>query len=105
MKELFEILKSHNCINDIPIDDLINVFINEDNSQYAIAMVGKGKLVLKNKQDNKFEKFDCINNYFNISDATECSEICKSVGSDKMYCDKCFACALKKLNTGELNLK
>jgi hypothetical protein len=105
MKELFEILKANNCINNIPIDDLTALFVNKDNSQYDIAMVGKGKIVLKDKTNNKFEKFDCVCNYFDVGSNTECIDICKCIGCEQTLCDRCFACASNKLNTGELNVK
>lgn len=105
MKELFEIMKSCNCINNIPIDELTAIFLNQDYSQYDIAMVGKGKVVLKDKQSNKFEKLDCICNYFDIGSNTDCVDIRQCVGCSESTCDQCYRCALKKLNTGDLSLK
>ena len=67
MIDIFTILQNANCINGINITELTDLFVNGNYNVYDIAMVGKGKVVLKNKTENKFEKLDCVCNYFDTN--------------------------------------
>ena len=106
MKEVFEIINNCNCINNIPIDDLNKLFIENCTEVYDISMIGKGKIVLKNKQDNKFVKLDCICNCFDVGNNTDCVDIRRCIGcSDNANCKECYKEALIKLDIGEMSLK
>ena len=107
MIDLFTILKNKNCINGIDISELIDLLVNKNTTTYDISMVGKGKIILKNKEDNKFEKLDCICSYFDTEDLTDCNDIKEQIIKDSRCpsCKECFTCALKKLEAGEISLK
>jgi hypothetical protein len=106
MIDIFTILASANKINGIDITDLMDVFVNNTSTIYDISMVGKGKIILKNKEDNKFEKLDCICSYFETNGCTDCTDIKNDIlKTECASCKHCFSCALKKLESGELSLK
>ena len=107
MIEIFSILQNNYHINGIRIEDLNALFLNNDTSVYSVSMIGKNKIILKNKEENKFEKLECICNYFDTHGETECADIMQKVtccGSSDS-CKDCFKCALRKLETGEMTLK
>jgi hypothetical protein len=69
-------------------------------------MIGKGKIVLKNKQDNKFVKLDCICKCFDVGSNEGCIDIRRCIGcSDNANCKECYKEALTKLDAGEMSLK
>jgi hypothetical protein len=108
MIDIFKILESANKINGIDINELTELFVNNNTNTYDIAMTGKGKVVLKNKEENKFEKLDCICTYFDMN-YTDCEDIknniIKKSCSACSSCKECYKCALKMLEKGELSLK
>lgn len=106
MIDIFTLLQNANNIGGIPISELVEVFLNNNTTNYDIAMIGKGKVILKSKTDNKFEKLDCICNYFDTGGCTDCTDI-KNRVTDKncASCKECYKCALQKLEKGELSLK
>ena len=106
MKEIFEIINNCNCINGIPIDDLNKLFIDNCTEMYDITMIGKGKVVLKSKQDNKFVKLDCIKESFDVGNNVDCVDIKRCIGcSEGANCRECYRETLLKLDTGEISLK
>lgn len=106
MIDIFTILQNANCINGINITELTDLFVNGNYNVYDIAMVGKGKVVLKNKTENKFEKLDCVCNYFDTNGCTECEDIKNNIMNQTCCsCKECYKCALIKLDKGELSLK
>ena len=105
MIDIFTILKSANCINGIDVSELIDILINGNTQVYDVAMIGKGKIILKNKEDNKFVKLDCICNYFDTGEFTDCNDIKNTYAKDCSTCKECFSCMLKKLETGDASLK
>lgn len=106
MIDIFTLLQNANNIAGIPISELVEVFLNNNTTNYDIAMIGKGKVILKSKTDNKFEKLDCICNYFDTDGCTDCTDI-KNKITEKgcASCKECYKCALQKLEKGELSLK
>ena len=106
MIELFSIIHGTYSINGISITDLNDLFNNNDTKTYEISMIGKNKIILKNKEDNKFEKLDCICNYFDIN-TNDCVDIKKNITccGDCDSCKECYKKALQKLESGELSLK
>lgn len=105
MIEIFALLQNAHNINGIAIEDLTNVFVNNDSSCYVITMIGKNKIILKNKEENKFEKLDCICNYFDTDGLTDCNDIKEKCTGKCDSCKECFKCALQKLESGEMTLK
>ena len=105
MIDIFTILKNANSIGGIDITELTDVLINGNTQVYDIAMIGKGKMILKNKEDNKFVKLDCICSYFDTDDITDCNDLKNTHTSGCSTCKDCFACMLRKLETGETSLK
>ena len=106
MIDIFTILENSNKINGIPITDLVELFVNNNTQLYDIAMTGKGKVVLKNKEENKFEKLDCICSCFETSSITDCEDIKNNIIKQPCSsCRECYKCALKMLERGELSLK
>ncbi len=106
MIEIFSILQNAYSINGIPIEELTNVFVNNNSDTYTISMIGKNKIILKNKEENKFEKLDCICNYFDTNGITDCCDITEQFCGGKCdSCKECYKCALQKLESGEMTLK
>lgn len=106
MIDIFTILANANCINGIPIQDLIDLFVNGNTQIYDIAMVGKGKVILKSKEENKFEKLDCVCSCFDTDDITNCNDIKEKVLKQScLSCKECYKCMLQKLEKGEASLK
>ena len=106
MIDIFTILENANKLNGIAITDLTELFINGNTQLYDIAMTGKGKVVLKNKEENKFEKLDCICSYFDTGSLTECEDIKNSLIKEPCSsCRECYKCALKMLEKGEVSLR
>ena len=106
MIEIFNLLKNSNKLNGIDINELTDLFVKGNSAVYDIGMIGKGKVILKNKEDNKFERLDCICTYFDTNGITDCNDIksqiiCESCPS----CRECYKHALEKLEKGELSLK
>ena len=105
MKEIFTLLQDSYSIAGIPIDELNKLFLNDDYSSYAVSMIGKDKIILKNKDENKFEKLECICNYFDVG-TTDCLTLSEQMtGRNCDSCKECFKCALRKLEAGEITLK
>lgn len=104
MIEIFEYMKSKNSVNGIDLIDLINLMNNNDTSIYDIALVGKGKIVLKSKKDNDFKQLSCFCNYFDYGDTTNCIDLQKSLGCNG-NCRECYKCILRKAENGEVSLK
>lgn len=105
MIDIFTILKNANSIGGIDISELTNVLVNGDTQVYDIAMIGKGKIILKNKEDNKFVKLDCICSYFDTDGITDCNDLKETLVPDCSTCKDCFKCMLKKLEAGTASLK
>lgn len=106
MIDIFTILKNANCINGISIDELTNLFVHNNYETYDISMVGKGKVILKSKAENKFEKLDCVCNYFDTNEIVNCEDIKNDILNQQCSsCKECYKCALMKLEKGELSLK
>ena len=105
MIEIFSIMHSCQNIKGISLEELNNVFINNNSDMYIISMIGKDKIILKNKEENKFEKLDCICNYFDLKNYTECNDIKKNCVKNCESCKDCFKYALQKLESGEITLK
>ncbi len=106
MKEIFTILQDSYSIAGISIDELNKLFLHDDHSTYTVSMIGKDKIILKNKDENKFEKLECICNYFDV-ETNDCLTLSGQV-TGKTSCDsckECFKCALRKLEAGEMSLK
>ena len=57
MKEIFTLLQDSYSIAGIPIDELNKLFLNDDYSSYAVSMIGKDKIILKNKTYLTFVSF------------------------------------------------
>lgn len=108
MIDIFEILNGKNMIaGTFHIDDLIELFLNDSTSKYAVSMVGKGNIILKDKEDNSFKKIECCSKYFNIddiSDGDECHRIKEVLGCSGS-CKQCYECALKKYKNGTATIK
>lgn len=105
MKEIFTLLQDSYSIAGISIDELNKLFLNEDYSTYMVSMIGKDKIILKNKDENKFEKLECICNYFDVS-TTDCITLQEqTTGKRCDSCKECYKCALRKLEAGEITLK
>lgn len=106
MIEIFSLLQNAYSINGIPIDELNKIFITNESTSYTISMIGKNKIILKNKDENKFEKLECICNYFDTNESTDCYDITeKFFGKKCDSCKECYKCALQKLETGDMSLK
>ncbi len=106
MIDIFTILANANCINGISISELTELFVNGNTTVYDIAMIGKGKVILKSKEENKFEKLDCICSYFDTGHCTDCTDIKQDIlNTECSSCKECYKCALIKLDKGELSLK
>ena len=58
MIDIFTILANANSINGIQISDLTELFVNGNTQIYNIAMIGKGKVILKSKEENLEVKED-----------------------------------------------
>lgn len=108
MIEVFTVMHNQYSINGISISALMDLFNKNDNSVYEIGMIGKNKIVLKNKEENKFVKLECICNYFDTNNITDCTDIKKKVlccedcnGS----CKDCYKKALQRLESGDMTLK
>ena len=102
--EIFEYIKNKNSVNGINLTDLINLIEHNDTSLYDIALVGKGKIVLKSKQDNDFKQLSCFCNYFDFGTTTNCIDLQKELGCSG-NCKNCYKCILKKAEEGEVSLK
>jgi hypothetical protein len=106
MIDIFTILANANSINGIQISDLTELFVNGNTQIYDIAMIGKGKVILKSKEENKFEKLDCICSYFDTEGLTDCTDIKEKIcKQDCGSCKECYKCILQKLEKGEISLK
>jgi hypothetical protein len=106
MIDIFTILANANSINGISITDLTDLFVNNKTNVYDIAMIGKGKVILKSKEENKFEKLDCVCSYFDTEGCTDCNDIKQNIMKiECSSCKECYKCALQKLDKGELSLK
>ena len=106
MIEIFSLMQSKYSINGISIDTLMDLFNRNDHSVYEIGMIGKNKIILKNKEENKFEKLECIHNYFDTDGITDCTDIKeKFCNKDCSSCKECYKCVLQKLESGEITLK
>ena len=106
MIDIFTILANANSINGIQISDLTELFVNGNTQIYDIAMIGKGKVILKSKEENKFEKLDCICAYFDTEGLTDCTDIKEKVCKQECSsCKECYKCMLQKLEKGEASLK
>ena len=105
MIEIFSIMHSSHNIAGISIEELNDVFINNNSTSYVITMIGKNKIILKNKEENKFEKLDCICNYFDTNGITDCNDIKEKCTGKCDSCKECFKCALQKLESGDMTLK
>ena len=104
MIEIFSVLMNSNNINNIPTADLIDLFVKGENTIYDISLVGKGNVILKNKQENKFEKLDCVCNHFDVP-CNNCNDLLAQFNISHATCKECYKCCLQKLNEGELTLK
>ena len=107
MIEIFSIMQNNYCINGIDINTLMDLFNKNDNSVYEIGMIGKNKIILKNKEENKFEKLECVCNYFDTNGITDCTDIKEKVlcQKDCCSCKDCYKCILQKLESGDIALK
>lgn len=106
MIDIFTILANTNNINGIQIDSLTELFVHDNSQNYDVAMIGKGKIILKNKAENKFEKLDCVCSYFDTGGLTECADIGEKICKQECRnCRECYKCMLQKLEKGEVSLK
>ena len=105
MIEVFNIIANNNSINNIQTTDLIDLFVKGDNSIYEISLVGKGNVILKNKNENKFEKLDCVCKYLEVQQQ-DCNDIFAAFNMPShTTCKECYKHFLEKLNSGEIGLK